>query len=76
METQNRKWSKKQYSAYSHWKETGYHDYIEGLWSNYSVENPEMSFTEYVRKHNAYNSLDTAIGLIKIWERVKNKRIR
>lgn len=66
--------SREIYAEYSHWKETGYHDYIEGLWQNFSIENPELSFTEYVRKHNHYNSLETAISLIEIWEKVKDRR--
>ena len=37
------------WTVYYHWKETGYHDFIEGLWHCYSVENPEKSFTEYYK---------------------------
>ena len=75
METQNSDRSRKQYSDYSHWKESCYFGYIEGLWCSYIDENPNISFIEYVLKHNHYNSLETATSLIEIWERVKNRRI-
>jgi hypothetical protein len=70
METQNSDRSKKQYSDYSQWKKSYYFGYIEGLWCSYIDENLNISFIEYVQKHN-HNSLETATSLIEIWKGLK-----
>ena len=65
--------TQRQYEAYSHWKKSSIYGWVQMLWKNFLVENPEITFEEYVRSNNEWRSLETAKFQIKIWEEEKKK---
>ena len=65
--------TQRQYEAYSHWKKSCIYGWVQMLWKNFLVENPEITFEEYVRSNNEWRSLETAKFQIKIWEEEKKR---